>query len=523
MKTEKKSLYNKYRPKTFDEVIGQSIAKIILINSIKMNKINHAYLFYGIRGIGKTTLARIFSRAINCENSNNYNPCNKCSICVSIENGTLFDVLEIDAASNNGVDEIREIKDNTNYLTTRAKYKVFIIDEVHMLSKAAFNALLKMLEEPPKNTIFLLATTEMNKIPQTVLSRVVILNLESLSNNDIYDGLRGILANEKISYNDEALEYIIKVSGGSLRDAISNLEAILLYNNHLSVENVISALKLIKKDDIVWMLNNDIFALINEIEKPDKDPNKILLIIFDELIDMIKKGRNDYINILNLLLSHLNTIKDPSLLKVAIKTSLLTLYNDQLINKNITRDNKEIRKQKEKNEKVEKIEQLNKFDVDNITKYVDINNIIYILKNKDDEELRKTKSRWTYKDNYILNPKYENVVSTLLKTQPVIATKKMIIVLFNDETLIPRFKNISLSSYFFEFIKEFLGEYKFIFPINKKNWDLISKKGEKVEIDIKKHQDIKIKIEDFLEENINKQKNSIDSIFGEENTKHYDE
>lgn len=321
--SEKQSLYTKYRPQNFDQVIGQKVAKDILINSIELNKINHAYLFYGIRGTGKTTLARIFAKAINCTNKQGHNPCNECELCKSINNSSAFDVIEIDAASNNGVDEIRTIKDNSMYLTTEAEYKVYIIDEVHMLSKQAFNALLKTLEEPPKNTIFLLATTEMQKIPQTVLSRTLIVNLEVMSDEDIKKGLKVVVEGENIEYDEESLDYLVMVASGSLRDAISALETTLLYNQTLSVDNTIQSLGLIKSEIVREYLQNDIMGLLKEIEHTDKEPKKLSFIILKEIMVLISQGNTEYIDFLNNLIRNLNTIKDPALLKVALKACIL--------------------------------------------------------------------------------------------------------------------------------------------------------------------------------------------------------
>ena len=320
----KQSLYTKYRPQTFDQVIGQSIVKEILVNSIAKNKINHAYLFFGIRGTGKTTLARIFAKAINCSMRDEHNnPCNNCDICKSITNGSALDVIEIDAASNNGVDEIRQIKENTSYLTSAAEYKVYIIDEVHMLTKAAFNALLKTLEEPPRNTIFILATTEIQKIPQTVLSRTVILNLEVMSNKDIKQGLKVVLDGESVKYNEEALDYIVMIASGSLRDAISALETTLLYNDKLSTDNVILALGLIEKDKISSLLANNRHELVNIIDKTDKDPAKIAVLIMEVIVEQLKNKQYDNSNLLNKLVNLSNTINDPLLLKIALKSAIL--------------------------------------------------------------------------------------------------------------------------------------------------------------------------------------------------------
>jgi len=362
------SLYNKYRPSNFLEVVGQDVAKDILINSIAKNKINHAYLFYGIRGTGKTTLARIFAKAINCKKLINNNPCNKCEICNDINNGSAFDIIEIDAASNNGVNEIRIIKENTNILTTNSTYKVYIIDEVHMLTKQAFNALLKTLEEPPKNTVFLLATTEMHKIPKTVLSRTVTVNLEVLSETNIKKGIKVILEGENINYEEKAIDYITLVSGGSLRDAISALEAVLLFNKEINISNVIKALGLVNKDDIKNLLNSDINKLVEVIDASEKDYNKILFIMLEVLTELTREGRLEFITMLDDLINVASNINDPILLKLSIQSALLKLNVSRETNKKINVVENFISVKKEDNKIVEE----NILKKDNVIKNDDI-------------------------------------------------------------------------------------------------------------------------------------------------------
>ncbi len=318
-----KSLYTKYRPQKFEDVIGQKVVKDILTNSIQKDKINHAYLLFGIRGTGKTTLARIFAKAVNCEDRQGVEPCDQCNSCVEIRNGSSLDVIEIDAASNNGVEEIRQIKENTSYMTTSSKYKVYIIDEVHMLSKAAFNALLKTLEEPPSNTIFILATTEMNRIPETILSRSLVLNLEELRKNDIKEGIELILKKENIEYEKESIEYITRVSRGSLRDAISSLEAVLLYSpSKVTVKSVVDALGLVEIDELRRMIITDHDALHKFISSTEKDTRKILNLLIEVVTEEIREGKTYLTPLLNDLVSILISISDPSVIKLAILSSI---------------------------------------------------------------------------------------------------------------------------------------------------------------------------------------------------------
>jgi len=226
-------LYRKYRPKSFGEVVGQEHIIRTLTNAIFMGKVAHAYLFCGPRGTGKTTVARILAKAVNCESrikiqkSRSYEPCNKCSACVEINEGRSLDIIEIDAASNRGIDEIRELREGIKFAPTRLKYKFFIIDEVHMLTREAFNALLKTLEEPPSHAIFVLATTEIHKVPQTIISRCQRFDFHKLSMDKIIQRLAQISKSEKVKIEKPALESIALNADGGMRDAESLLGQIM--------------------------------------------------------------------------------------------------------------------------------------------------------------------------------------------------------------------------------------------------------------------------------------------------------
>ena len=224
------ALYRKWRPRTFDDVVGQSSITDTLKNAIKRNKISHAFLFAGPRGTGKTSCAKIFAKALNCTNLQDGEPCNQCENCLAADKGSMNDIIEIDAASNNGVDEIREIRDKVKYAPTQGKYKVYIIDEVHMLSMGAFNALLKTLEEPPEHVVFILATTELQKVPATIISRTQRYNFKRIDKVDLVARMQYILDQEGIEYEPKALEVIAQIADGGMRDSLSILDQVLSYD-----------------------------------------------------------------------------------------------------------------------------------------------------------------------------------------------------------------------------------------------------------------------------------------------------
>ena len=263
-------LSRKWRPQSFNDVVGQLHVTQTLQNALRQNRLGHGYLFTGSRGVGKTSVARILSRAINCTESTDTNPCNKCSLCIDILNGNNFDVIELDGASNRGIDEIRDLRESVKYAPSSGKYKIYIIDEVHMLTKEAFNALLKTLEEPPSHVLFVLATTDPHKIPQTILSRTQRFNFKRISIDDIDNYLSKILNKEGKVFDDTSLRLISKKADGSMRDALSLLDQVIAYcDDEISVQTVSEAIGLI--DSIVYskvlffILKSDLSEILNII------------------------------------------------------------------------------------------------------------------------------------------------------------------------------------------------------------------------------------------------------------------
>ena len=290
-----KALYRTYRPSTFEEVAGQEHIVKTLQNALATGKLAHAYLFAGPRGTGKTTMAKLLAKALNCDEGIGHQ-CNECKNCKAIIEGTHPDVLELDAASNNGVDEIRELIDKVKYGTILGRYKVYIIDEVHMLSTGAFNALLKTLEEPPEHVIFILATTEPHKILPTILSRCQRYDFTKLSDKDIKARLKAVLEKEGVAYNDEAIDIIISLADGGMRDALSILDQVLAYSgNKLDVQDILDIFALESKEEKMGLLSaiidkdvSDVLARINRYVSLGTDIKRLtddlLLILKDILI-----------------------------------------------------------------------------------------------------------------------------------------------------------------------------------------------------------------------------------------------
>ena len=281
-------LARKWRPQTFHELVGQSHVKQALVNALTQNRLHHAYLFTGTRGVGKTTIARIFAKSLNCDKGISAEPCGQCSSCTDIEAGRYIDLLEIDAASRTKVEDTREILDNVQYAPTRGRYKVYLIDEVHMLSKHSFNALLKTLEEPPEHVKFLLATTDPQKLPVTILSRCLQFNLNALSQSEIHDQLAHVLNQEQLSFDDKSLSILAKAADGSMRDALSLTDqAIAQTNGNINHQAVQTMLGLMdtqySQTMLAALLCQDGDALLQEVKAVvSRNPNFVALL--DDLI-----------------------------------------------------------------------------------------------------------------------------------------------------------------------------------------------------------------------------------------------
>ena len=334
------ALYRKYRSQTFGQLVGQKVVATTLRQAVEQDKISHDYLFSGPRGTGKTSVAKIFAKAMNCPHQKNGEPCNECYICQAITEGSLEDVIEIDAASNNGVDEIRDIRDKSTYAPSLAKHKVYIIDEVHMLSTGAFNALLKTLEEPTENVVFILATTELHKIPATILSRVQRFEFKSIKTKDIVAHVEWILQQENIGFENDAVQIIARRAEGGMRDALSILDQALslAQDNQLTTaisEEITGSISLAALDAYVTaVLMHDTSAALENLDvifDSGKNMARFVTDLLQYLRDLlIVKTGGENTHISEIFLANLNTPQERLFELIEIATKSLSEIKNSL-------------------------------------------------------------------------------------------------------------------------------------------------------------------------------------------------
>ena len=452
------SLYRKYRPQTFADVVGQDIIIKILKNSIKNNKINHAYIFSGPRGTGKTSVAKIFAKAVNCLN-NSGDVCNNCEVC-NLNTDDIIDIVEIDAASNNGVDEIREIRSSIKLLPSVLKYKVYIVDEVHMLSTSAFNALLKTLEEPPAHAIFILATTEINKIPPTVLSRCQKFDFKKISNENILNRLKYICECEKIKIDEDILNLISELSEGGLRDAINLLDQVNSINKtKITQADVLNLVGSIDDDVVFNLLDKIVEGNLAEVLKIINDfysTNRNFIQVIQKLQQIIKdiiifNNTNGYFS-KEYEEKLYNYIQVNITLFLEVSEELFKLYNDlrrsnnqmiiaeiifikiTLLFKNTVKEDDVVdAKIVETDKKITHVDKLDKVEtedvIDDSIKDILINNV---LSGADKELKNKFVDNFDKINDYITTKDYNSIVNLLKKATPEVVSSKNLLFTFKN-------------------------------------------------------------------------------------------
>ena len=462
------ALYRKYRPQTFEEVVGQQYVTKILKNTIDRNMTSHAYLFSGPRGTGKTTIAKLIAKLLNCESPINDIPCEKCPSCIAFNEKNHPDIIEMDAASNNGVDEIREIRDKVTLMPSISKYKVYIIDEVHMLSIGAFNALLKTLEEPPQHVIFILATTELYKVPATIVSRCQCFNFEKISEEDIVKKLKYIVEKENIKVEEEVLNLIAKYSDGGLRDAINLLDKLACCSTNITIDDFYEIKGIVKEEELFDIVS----ALVNSntkeaLEKLDYlgKKGKNLILFATELIEYLKNmliSNNTYgldkdkiFEMIDILNDTVNNMKNSCYQKVLLEVAFLKVENllknieivdneEKAVKKEELQEKPKEKQKEDINNNVEKENEIetNKsneqiFEINKIR----INNAL-ALANKN--LLEDLKICWVNLSDYLYNKEFGSVVSFLIDGNVRVVGEKDVIISFKyDSTLENALLNIS--------------------------------------------------------------------------------
>ena len=568
------ALYRKYRPKKFSEIAGQNMIVETIQNAIINNKITHAYLFCGPRGTGKTTTAKLIAKMVNCLNPINGEPCGKCESCISVANNCNDDIIEIDAASNNGVDEIREIRDKINLVPSISKYKVYIIDEVHMLSIGAFNALLKTLEEPPRHVIFILATTEEQKIPATILSRCQKFNFSRISVENIVENLKRIINLEDINIDEELLKQIAIFSDGGMRDSINMLDQLISSKGEVvTIDDVYEINGSISFSDICNLFTNmyhhNVLEIVNFIDTCDIKGKNMLRIV-DELIAVAKdllisivapnlpveNYKNEKLNelknfvneeFLYMFIDSANqlsfNIKNTSYPKIMIQVFLIKmssklnndLKDEDLGNKNISQNSENETREIKLFPKVKyntnyfpgnnfvanndtnalNVERSNSLSDD--IKKIRINNT-FATANK--EELAAVKAKWSNIADYVLNDDLGVIAGVLQDSTPVAAGSNNIIIVGNNISVTDRLNQCTddVSS----LLKKVLNKNYLVIGLNENEW-LVEKnnfvKNKKSNIQYKYIDELQVddsinSSDELVQKNVNNDINDLINIVG---------
>lgn len=497
------ALYRKYRPTTLEDVIGQDVVIQILKNAVQNNKICHAYMFSGPRGIGKTSIAKLVAKTVNCLDIQNGDACGKCENCLSISEGYSPDIIEIDAASNNGVDEIREIKNKINLVPNQLKYKVYIIDEVHMLSIGAFNALLKTLEEPPEHIIFILATTDLHKVPSTIISRCQCFEFHRICRNDIVKRLEHICSKENITVDKKVLDSIADLSDGGLRDAIGMLDKLNAYSNsNITVADFEKVNGIVSMQDKLKFLDfirdNDIVSTIQFIDQI-YDNGKDLIIFTQDMLELCKNKSVSYyiendtsynidflISFSNLLNDLLKTIKLLSDVKTVLEINILSFMNQS--HKSLQNEINEANEQKNKindNDSQLKIKTDHEIISREIISDKEVKKNIYdssvneqIINNcfarADKKEKQFFESNWNQLNDYALDSEYGAAACFLSDGKIRAVGLGEVIISFNYESMVSR--GFALITKVQKILEKIYNKHYDIALITDEDWDVQRKK-----------------------------------------------
>ncbi len=556
------ALYRKYRPKNFDDVVGQEVIIKTLTNAINNNMVSHAYLFTGPRGTGKTSIAKIYAKILNCEHLENLSPCEECVSCTQINNNQNIDVIEIDAASNNGVDEIREIRNKVGLVPSNSKYKIYIIDEVHMLTTQAFNALLKTLEEPPSHIVFIFATTEPHKIPRTILSRCQKFDFKKISNKNIVTRLRYIADIESIDITDEALNEIALLADGGLRDSISMLDQAVSYaSDTITLQDVHDINGTVDKTEIRsfidCIIDKNMIGLLEKIENYENQGRNLVKIV-QELIDELKniilysnvpeyfeekeeyyetikqKMNNSQIySYIHSLSELIGNMKNSSNNKILLEIEMIKMTDDQTVISIAEKNQAAVSQPKTENKpnasKVETVKPINgpielpvmeEEEIKPISKpkkkEIDASSVLPEESRAQLEEIKKIrinnalvsvsqKNRNQFKERLeelkelLMNPDYSKLISLLFDGELKVISNQYMIFVYKTSLMAEAF-NLEILSFEKIFADYLHGEYHMI-AVDENEWDAIKK-----EFNAKKNQYV------FQEETID-----IHKVFEQEN------
>ncbi len=556
------ALYRKYRPKNFDDVVGQEVIIKTLTNAINNNMVSHAYLFTGPRGTGKTSIAKIYAKILNCEHLENLSPCEECVSCTQINNNQNIDVIEIDAASNNGVDEIREIRNKVGLVPSNSKYKIYIIDEVHMLTTQAFNALLKTLEEPPSHIVFIFATTEPHKIPRTILSRCQKFDFKKISNKNIVTRLRYIADIESIDITDEALNEIALLADGGLRDSISMLDQAVSYaSDTITLQDVHDINGTVDKTEIRsfidCIIDKNMIGLLEKIENYENQGRNLVKIV-QELIDELKniilysnvpeyfEEKEEYYETIKQKINNsqiysyihslselIGNMKNSSNNKILLEIEMIKMTDDQTVISIAEKNQAAVSQPKTENKpnasKVETVKPINgpielpvmeEEEIKPISKpkkkEIDASSVLPEESRAQLEEIKKIrinnalvsvsqKNRNQFKERLeelkelLMNPDYSKLISLLFDGELKVISNQYMIFVYKTSLMAEAF-NLEILSFEKIFADYLHGEYHMI-AVDENEWDAIKK-----EFNAKKNQYV------FQEETID-----IHKVFEQEN------